>query len=69
MDRHLVNHTNTHLTSNLPPKVARREPNIIDPPANDRFLEHHSMLEQNSQRSFGVTPADVPDEIRQGLVD
>ena len=56
-------HSNTHLTSNLPPKIARREPipNIIDPPANDHLLEQlenqeiQSMFEQNTQRGFGIT--------------
>ena len=34
-------HANKPLTSNLPPKVARRHPipNIIDPPANGHLLE------------------------------
>ena len=65
MDQHLKRHANTPFTPNLSPKVARHDPNIINPPTNDHFLEHHSMLDQNTQRGFGVTPTDVPDEIRQ----
>ena len=75
-------HSKTHLTSNLPPKIARREPipNIIDPPANDHLLEQlenqeiESMFEQNTQRGFGITQmttADttLPDEIQQFFRD
>ena len=65
-----------------PPKVAHREPipNIIEPPANDHLLEQleheeiQSMLEQNTQRGFGVTQmsstdATLPDEVRQFFRD
>ena len=63
LKRHTKRHAKTPLTSNLPPKVARHEPipNIIEPPANDHLLEQleheeiQSMLEQNTQRGFGVT--------------
>ena len=63
LKRHTKRHSDTPLTPNLPPKIARHEPfpNIIEPPANDHLLEqleHEeilSMLEQNNQVSFGVT--------------
>ena len=61
LDRHLKRHTNTPLTSNLPPKVARRDPNIIDPPAE----EIQSMLDRNTQCGFGVILTDVPDKVPQ----
>ena len=61
MDRHLKRHANTPLTSNLPPKVACRDPNIIDPPAE----EIQSMLDRNTQRGFGVTLIDVSDKVCQ----
>ena len=82
LNRHTKRHSKTHLTSNLPPKIARREPlpNIIDPPANDHLLEQlenqeiQSMFEQNTQRGFGIfqmTAADttLPDEIQQFFRD
>ena len=83
LKRHTKRHAKTPLTSNLPPKVARREtiPNIINPPANDHLLEQleheeiQSMLEQNTQRGFGVTQimtstdAILPDEVRQFFQD
>ena len=82
LNRHTKRHSKTHLTSNLPPKIARREPipNIIDPPANDHLLEQlenqeiQSMFEQNTQRGFGITQmtaADtaLPDEIQQFFRD
>ena len=65
MNRHMKRHAITPLTSNLPPKVARREPKIINLPTNDHFLEQQeiqSMFDQNSQRGLGVTPTDVPEE-------
>ena len=62
--------------------MARREPiiDINEPPANDHLfeqLEHEefeSMLEQNTQRGFGVTQmsstdAILPDEVRQFFRD
>ena len=71
-------HSNTHLTPNLPPKIARREPipNIIDPPANDHLLEQlenqeiQTSLEQITQRGFGITQMtstdeNIPHEIQQ----
>ena len=79
---HMKRHTNTPLTPNLPPKVARRDPipNIINPPANDQLLEQlerqeiKSMFDQNTQRGFGVTqmtPTDaiLPDEVWQFFQD
>ena len=58
MDRHSKRHTS--LGPNFPSKVARREPNLINPPTNDHFP-----VDRNSQRGFGMTPTDLPDEIRQ----
>ena len=82
LNHHMKRHTNTPLTPNLPPKVARRDPipNIIDPPANDQPLEQleqqeiKSMFDQNTQRGFGVTqmtPVDaiLPDEVWQFFQD
>ena len=71
MKRHTKRHAKTPLTSNLPPKVACREPvpDIIEPPANDYLLEQleheeiQSMLEQNTQRGFGVTQMTSTDAI------
>ena len=56
-------HVNTPATPNIPLKVACHElnPNIIDSPTNHHLveeLEQHeiqAMLEQNTQRGFGVT--------------
>ena len=67
---HTKRHSNTPLTPNLPPKIAHRKPipNIIEPPGNDHLfeqLEHEeiqSMLEQNTQVGFGVTPISSTDE-------
>ena len=59
LDRHLKRHTS--LTPNLPPKVARREP---DSSTNDHFLD------QNTQQGgFGLSPTDVPHEVRQFFND
>ena len=52
-------HTNTPTGLNPPPKVARREPHIINPPPNDHLLD------QNTQSGFGLSPTDVPDEIHR----
>ena len=52
-------HANTPLTSNLPPKVACREPHFINPPPNDHLLD------QNTQRGFGLSPTDVPDKVHR----
>ena len=65
LHRHMKRHAKATLSPNLLPKAACRDPDVIDPPTNDPFLEHHSMLDRNSQRGFGVTPTDVQDEIRQ----
>ena len=75
-------HSKTSVASSHPPKVARREPipNIIEPPTDDHLLEQleheeiQSMLEQNSQRGFGVTQMTstdtiLPDEVRQFFRD
>ena len=82
LNRHTKIHAKTPVPSNLPPKVARREPipNIIEPSANDHLLEQleheeiQSMLEQNTQRGFGValmtsTDTILPDEVRQFFQD
>ena len=84
----LIHHTKrdsdskTSVASSHPPKVARREPipNIIKPPTNDHLLEQleheeiQSMLEQNTQRGFGVTQMTSTDsillnEVRQFFLD
>ena len=80
LKRHAKRHT--HLTPNLPPKIARRDPfpNIIDPPANDHLLEQieneeiQTMFDQNTQVGFGITQmtsadATLPDEIQQFFTD
>ena len=60
LNRHIMKrHANTPLTSNLSPKVACREPHIINPPPNDHLLD------QNTQRGFGLSPTDVPDEVHR----
>ena len=56
LERHLKRHTKTSFNPYSPPKVARREP--------DSSTNHH-LLDQNTQRGFGMIPADVPDKIRQ----
>ena len=62
LDRHLKRHTS--LTSNLPPKVARREPYIVDPPPDNQVSDQNAQ-----QRGFGLSPTDVPDAIRQFFHD
>ena len=57
-------HTNPVLIPNLPPKVACREPHIIDPPPNDQFPDQNTQ-----QRGFGLSPTDVLDEVRQFFHD
>ena len=52
-------HTNTPLTPNLLPKVACREPHIINSPPNDHLLD------QNTQPGFGLPPTNVPDKVHQ----
>ena len=67
---HMKRHAKTPLSPNLSPKIARRNPNIIDSSTNDHLFEQqeiHSMLAQNTQ--CGVTPTDVPDEVRQFFQD
>ena len=51
----------TSLTPNLPPKVARREP---DSSTNDHFLDQNTQ-----QRGFGLSPTHVPHEVRQFFHD
>ena len=63
--RHMKRHAKTPLTPNLLPKMACCEPHIINPLPNDHLLENHSMLDQNTQRGFELSPADVPDEVHQ----
>ena len=80
LKRHAKRHT--HLTPNLPPKIARLEPipNIIDPPANDHLLEQienqeiETMFNQNTQVGFGITQMtsadeNIPQEIQQFFTD
>ena len=80
LQRHAKRHT--HLTPNLPPKIAHLEPipNIIDPPANDHLLEQienqeiETMFEQNTQVGFGITQMtsadeNIPQEIQQFFTD
>ena len=59
---HLKRHT--LLTQNLPPKVTRREPHIVNPQANDQFSDQNTQ-----QRGSGLSPTDVPDEVRQFFHD
>ena len=56
LEPHLKRHTETSFNPNSPHKVARHEP--------DSSTNYH-LLDQNTQRGFGMTPTDVPDEIRQ----
>ena len=80
LKRHAKRHT--HLTPNLPPKIARHDPfpNIIEPPANDHLLEQlenqeiESMFNQNTQVGFGITQMtstdeNIPHEIQQFFRD
>ena len=62
LNRHLKRHTS--LTSNLPPKVARCEPYIVDPPPDNQVSDQNPQ-----QRGFGLSPTDVPDEVRQFFHD
>ena len=64
LTRHLKRHTNTPLIINLSPKVARREPHITNPPRDNQVSDQHTQ-----QRGFGMSPTDVPDEIRQFFHD
>ena len=52
-------HANAPTSLNPPPKGARREPSIINPPPNDLFFD------QNTQCGFGMSPSDVPDEVHR----
>ena len=68
LDRRLKRHANTPLSPNFSPKVACRDPipNIIDSSTSDHFLEHQEMKDMiTTQVRFGVTPTDIPDEVRQ----
>ena len=62
LERHLKRHTS--LTSNLPPKVARCGPYIVDPPPDNQVSDQNAQ-----QRGFGLPPTDVPDEVRQFFHD
>ena len=75
-------HSNTHLTPNLPTKIASHDPfpSIIVPTANDHLLEQleneeiQTMFNQNSEVGFGVTQMTsqdptLPDEIQQFFTD
>ena len=60
LNRHIMKrHASTPITSNHPPKVACRESSIINPPPND------CLFVQNTQRGFGLSPTDVPDEVHR----
>ena len=60
LNRHIMKRHATAPTGlNPPPKVARRESSIINPPPNDRLLD------QNTQRGFGLSPKDIPDEVHR----
>ena len=58
MERHLKRHTN--MSSNFPPKVARREPYITNPQPDNQVSDQNTQ-----QRGFGLSSTDVPDEIRK----
>ena len=58
LQRHMRKHAKTSFNPNLSPKIARCEPNLINPPTHDHFL-----VDQNSQRGFGMTPTDVANEV------
>ena len=51
----------TSFNPNSPSKVARREP---DSSTNDNFLEQNTQ-----QRGFGLSPTNVPDQVRQYFHD
>ena len=54
----------TSLTSNLPPKVASCEPHIVDPPPDNQVSDQNAQ-----QRGFGLSPTNVPDQVRQFFHD
>ena len=70
LKHHTKRHSSTPSSSNLPPKIACREPipNIIDPLAYDNLLqdfenqEIQTTLEQNTQVGFGITQMTSTDE-------
>ena len=64
LNRHLKRHTKTSFNPNSPPKVPLCEPYIVDPPPNYQFS-----YQNTQQRGFGLSPADVPDEVRQFFHD
>ena len=60
LDRHHFKR-HTSLGPNSLPKVARREP--------DSSTNHHLFHQNTQQRGFGLSPTDVPDEVRQFFHD
>ena len=62
LQRHLKRHAN--MSPNLPTKVARCEPYIVDPPPDNQVSDQNAQ-----QRGFGLSPTDVPNEIRQFFHD
>ena len=48
------------MSSNLPPKVARREPQITNPQPDNQVSDQNTQ-----QRGFGLSSTDVPDEIQK----
>ena len=63
LNRHLKR-CHIDIPRNLPPKVARCEPYIVDPPPDNQVSDQNAQ-----QRGFGMTPTDVPDEVRQFFHD
>ena len=60
LNRHIMKrHSNAPTGLNPPYKVARCESSIINPPPNDRLFD------QNTQRGFGLSPTDIPDEVHR----
>ena len=53
-------HSKTLFNPNSPPKVACREPHIINPPPNDHLLDQNTQ-----QRGFGLSPTDVPEQVHR----
>ena len=52
------------MSPNLPPKVACCEPYIVDLPPDNQVSDQKAQ-----QRGFGLSPTDVPNEIRQFFRD
>ena len=63
LNRHHLKH-HTSLTQNLPSKVTRWEPQIVNPQANNQFPDQNTQ-----QRGFGLSATDVPDKVRQFFHD